>query len=149
MTTVVPVQTSGSASSVTSRLVPASIGRQGRSQTIYIECPTWCVVDHYEIREVAIEDITHYGPGSFIQVPSLLDDSTAVHEWYVNITSDPASGDSRVRAAHLVVSDASPDDAHLTDVQGEELADELERMAAEIRQALMLCRAANAVPSRH
>jgi hypothetical protein len=48
-------------------------------------------------------------------------------------------------AAHLVVSAATPDDAHLTEVQAEELAGELERMAMEIRQALAVCRAANAL----
>ncbi|WP_408997670.1 DUF6907 domain-containing protein [Streptomyces scabiei] len=127
------------------RLVPASIGRPGRVQTAWITCPTWCTVDHVENREVALEDVTHYGPGPFVQVPTLLDDSTAVHEWYVNITSDPASDDPRMRAAHLVVSAASPDDAHLTEEQGEELASELIRMGTEIRQALRTCRAANAV----
>jgi len=62
-----------------------------------------------------------------------------VHEVYVNVTSDPASEDARMRAAHLVVSTAGPEDAHLTDTQGEELANELERVAAEIRQALAVC----------
>jgi hypothetical protein len=136
-----------SSAAVGHRLVPASIGRPGRVQTAWIPCPSWCVVSHVENREVALEDVTHYGPGSFVQVPSMLDDSSSVHEWYVNITSDPASGDARMRAAHLVVSSASPDDAHLTEAQGEELAAELERMAAEIRQALAVCRAANATRS--
>jgi hypothetical protein len=127
------------------RLVPAAIGRPGRVQTAWIPCPSWCVVDHAENREVALEDVTHYGPGSFVQVPSMLDDSTAVHEIYVNITSDPVHEDPRMQAAHLVVSNCSPDDAHLTEAQGEELAGELERMAGEIRQALAVCRGSNAV----
>lgn len=149
MATVAPAQTSGSATSVTPgvsgapRLVPATIGRPGRVQTVYIPCASWCVVNHAENREVAIENVTHYGPGSFVQVPSLLDDSTAVHEWYVNITSDPANKDPRMQAAHLVVSNAGPDDAHLTGAQGEELANELERMATDIREALRVCRLSN------
>ncbi|MFL4904858.1 DUF6907 domain-containing protein [Streptomyces sp. MMS24-I2-30] len=125
------------------RLVPASIGRPGRVQTVYVSCPSWCVVDHVENREVAVEDVTHYGPGSFVQVPTMLDDSVAVHEWYVNVISDPAHEDARMRAAHLVVSNAGPDDAHLSEAQALELAGELERMAGEIRQALRVCRAAN------
>ncbi|WP_060905366.1 DUF6907 domain-containing protein [Streptomyces scabiei] len=132
-----------SAVSVAPRLVPASIGRPGRVQTVWIQCFAWCTVDHVENREVALEDVTHYGPGPFVQVPTLLDDSTAVHEWYVNIMSDPASDDPRMRAAHLVVSAASPEDAHLTEEQGEELAAELIRMGTEIRQALRTCRLAN------
>lgn len=133
-----------SAVSPTRSLVPALIGRPGRAQVIHIECPTsWCRVNHAENREVAVEDITHYGPGTSLTVGSMFDDATAVHEWYVNITSDPAHEDSRMRAAHLVVSNAGPDDAHLADAQGEELADELERVAMEIRQALRICRQAN------
>jgi hypothetical protein len=123
--------------------VPASVGRPGRVQTIHIECPSWCIVDHVENREVAVEDITHYGPGAFVQVPTMDDDLTARHELYVNIMSDPVSDDPRMRAAHLVVSNASPDDAHLTEAQSEELADELVRMAKDIRAALRVCRAAN------
>ncbi|MFF0166773.1 DUF6907 domain-containing protein [Streptomyces prasinus] len=127
------------------RLVPASIGRPGNVQTVWIQCPTdWCHVDHAEVREVAVEDITHYGPGGGIQVPDMSDDSTAVLEWYVNLTADPASQDPRMRAAHLVVADGtSANDAHLTEAQGEELAVELERMAADIRQALRTCRLTN------
>lgn len=125
------------------RLVPASIGLPGRAQPVHIWCPSWCVVNHAENREVAVEDITHYGPGSFFTVPTMADDATAAHEMYVNITSDPAHEDPRMRAAHLVVANGSPEDAHLTDDQGEELAGELERVAAEIRQALRVCRAAN------
>lgn len=124
--------------------VPATIGLPGHTQTVLIECPTaWCTVNHAEVREVAVEDITHYGPGSWFGIPSMLDDATAAHEMYVNVTSDPASADPRMRAAHLVVANGSPNDAHLTDEQGEELACELERVAGEIRQALAVCRASN------
>ena len=125
------------------RLVPALIGLPGRAQRVWIACESWCVVNHSEVREVAVEDVTHYGPGSFFTVPTMEDDSTAAHEMYVNIMSDPASVDPRMRAAHLVVANGSPKDAHLTEAQGEELAGELERVAAEIRQALAVCRRAN------
>lgn len=132
-----------STSSVTPRFVPATIGRPGRVQTVLVTCPSWCVVDHAENREVAVEDITHYGPGAFVQVPTMDDDLTSLHEMYVNIISDPASEDPRMRAAHLVVSNGGPHDAHLTDAQGEGLADELVRMATDIRAALRTCREAN------
>lgn len=126
------------------RLVPASIGRPGNVQTVYIQCPTWCHVDHAEVREVAVEDITHYGPGAFVQVPDMNDDDTAAFEWYVNVTSDPSASDPRLREAHLAVSDgASALDANLTDEQAEQLAGELERFAAEVRRALQVVRAAN------
>lgn len=50
-----------------------------------------------------------------------------------------------MRASHLVVANGSPEDAHLTEAQGEELAAELERVAGEIRQALRTCRLANQI----
>ena len=124
--------------------VPATIGRPDSTQTVLVECPTaWCTVDHLEIREVAVEDITHYGPGTFFGVPDMSDDSTDMHEMYVNITADPAHGDPRMRAAHLVVANGHPEDAHLTVEQGYELADALVRTAAEIRQALRTCERSN------
>ncbi|MHC3450807.1 DUF6907 domain-containing protein [Streptomyces prasinus] len=142
--TVVDEHATAPATPVTSRLVPASIGRPGRVQTVHLACPAWCHVDHVEVREVAVEDVTHYGPGGGLQVPDMSDDSAAVLEWYVNLISDPASADPRMRAAHLVVADgASANDAHLTEAQGEELADQLERLAADIRAALAVCRMAN------
>ncbi|MFI8303704.1 DUF6907 domain-containing protein [Streptomyces sp. NPDC085927] len=142
----IPVQPSPNVSPLPtgSRLVPASIGRPGRVQTVYISCPVWCHVDHAEVREVAVEDVTHYGPGGGIQVPDMGDDSTAVLEWYVNLMADPVASDPRMRAAHLVVADgASANDAHLTNEQAEELANELERLAADIRSSLQICRASN------
>ena len=146
--TVATPETNGPVSeadpSTSPRFVLASVGRPGRVARIMIECPTWCVVDHVENRVVAVEDFTHYGPGTFAGTPTMDDDTTDLHELYVNITSDPASDDPRMRASHLVVSNASASDAHVTDAQGEELASELERMAAEIRQALLVCRQATA-----
>ena len=150
MSTVLPAPAASREASVTPelpaghRLVPALIGRPGRAQLVHLPCPTaWCTVNHAEIREVAVEDVTHYGPGAWFLVPTMLDDSTAAHEMYVNLTSDPAHEDPRMQAAHLVVANGSPEDAHLTEEQVEELAAELERVASEIRRALALCRASN------
>lgn len=125
-------------------LVPASIGRPGNVQTVWVQCPrVWCRVNHVENREVAVEDITHYGPGTGMQVPTMTDDTTAVFEWYVNITSDPASEDPRMRAAHLIVADGSADDAHLDDAQAVEFIAELRRLADDVEAALVTVRAAN------
>lgn len=147
MPTVARTQPSSPATPVTPRLVPALIGRPGRAQLIHLPCPAWCSVNHAENREVAVEDVTHYGPGGWFGVPTMFDDATAVHEMYVNLTSDPAHEDPRMRAAHLVVANGHPEDAHLTEAQGEELAAELERMAGEIRRALTVCRESNQAPS--
>lgn len=149
MTVATPAQIAPEASvtlpvSPAPRLVPATIGRPGRTQTVWIECPTaWCTVNHVENREVAVEDVTHYGPGGSLQVLTLLDDESSCHEWYVNLTSDPAHEDPRMRAAHLVVSNASAVDAHLTPDMGDDLADLLDRLAGDVRRAVRVARLAN------
>lgn len=43
------------------RLVPATVGRPGQTQTILVECPAWCVVDHAAERVAFIEDLNHSG----------------------------------------------------------------------------------------
>lgn len=125
------------------RLVPASIGRPGNVQTVYIQCPTWCHVDHVEVREIAVEDITHYGPGGGLQIADMSDDLTSLIDLYVNIISDPAAAEPGMRAAHLVVANAGPHDAHLSDAQASELVANLRRLADDVEQAQQVVRAAN------
>lgn len=43
------------------RLVPATIGREGATQTAWIPCPHWCVLDHEAERVTWLEDINHEG----------------------------------------------------------------------------------------
>lgn len=126
-------------------LVPASIGQPGSVQTVWIQCPrAWCNVDHVENREVAVEDITHYGPAAFVQIADMSDDLMSVHELYVNITADPGASDPRLRAAHLVVADgATANDAHLSDAQAVEFIADLRRLADQVERALEIVHAAN------
>ncbi|MHC3471194.1 DUF6907 domain-containing protein [Streptomyces sp. 7R007] len=42
------------------RIVPATVGKAGSEQTIYVECPAWCTVDHTK-RVAFAEDISHDG----------------------------------------------------------------------------------------
>lgn len=44
------------------RLVPALIGRSTEPGTVvYIECPSWCIVDHVAEKTAFLEDINHQG----------------------------------------------------------------------------------------
>lgn len=43
------------------RLVPATIGREGATQTAWVPCPHWCVLDHEAERTTWLEDINHEG----------------------------------------------------------------------------------------
>lgn len=133
----IPVQPSAgqaadSASSSRPRLVPARVGPVDRVQTIWIECPDWCDVDHTD-RQGCLEDITHYSGCDVVQVSTMTDDIYSHSELYANISSDPTASDQRLRAAHILINDGGPNDAHLTPEMAEELADDLIAFAAQIR----------------
>lgn len=126
------------------RLVPAKVGQNGRVQTVYIECPSWCVVDHAD-RVNYLEDVMHYSDFDVVQVATLTDDDTAHSEVMVNISADPTARDSWRRSAHLVVNtNGSPSDAYLTPTMADDLADEMIAFAAQLRHKARLVRQLNA-----
>lgn len=51
------------------RLVPATVGREDRPQTVWVECPAWCVTDHTE-RSTFAEDISHSGQPAALTLTS-------------------------------------------------------------------------------
>lgn len=142
-TTVQPAVLAGVAPIPTPRLVAALIGRPSRMQTIFIECPEWCVERHDEEPEVAVEDVSHGGEFLGIQVSSMLDPNTAHSELYARVNSDPANEDPRMRAAHVLYGNAAGADAYLTPDMTDELAGELIAFAAQLRAASHTARVAN------
>ncbi|SDN81220.1 DUF6907 domain-containing protein [Streptomyces wuyuanensis] len=119
--------------SAQTRLVPAKVGQSGRVQTVYIECPTWCVVDHAD-RVNYLEDVMHYSDFDVVQVATRTDDDLAHSAMMLNISSDPAAREPWRRSAHLVVNTTgSASDAYLTPALAEELADDLIAFAAQLR----------------
>lgn len=52
------------------RLVPATVGREGRPQTVWVECPAWCVTDH-TARVTFAEDINHSGQPATLSITTL------------------------------------------------------------------------------
>ncbi|MFK4595742.1 DUF6907 domain-containing protein [Streptomyces pristinaespiralis] len=126
----------------TLNLVAARVGRAGLVQTVYIECPTsWCAVDHLEW-EGALEDISHYSDSDVVQLNTLTDDDTGHSEMYVGISMDPVASDPRLRAAHVMVTDAVGD-AYLTPDMADEYADELIAFASQIREKARIARLSN------
>lgn len=123
------------------RLVPATIGRPGRTQTVHIPCASWCVIDHAADRQVAIEDISHRGSVDFAQVPTLLDDDYSAFEIYAQLYSDPAADDPRLRVAAVVVTDGS-NDAYLTPDMADEAADDLITFAMKVKASARVARLA-------
>lgn len=127
-----PDRNSAPATSTPVRLVPAIIGRKGRTVQVYIECPEWCTVDH-STGNVQLEDITHYSTADVAQVPTFFSADTSHTDLTLSISSDPTSSDPRCREAHLLVDTCTDEEARLTPELAEALADDLIAFASQLR----------------
>jgi hypothetical protein len=126
------------------RLVPARVGRQGRMQTVYVECPLWCTVDHVANWQYDVEDVNHYGDTESVTVPTMLKPGVAHFVWSTRIACDPVAAEPSLRAAHVLIDDENPDEARLTPDMADELANELIAFAAQVRSAARTARLYNA-----
>jgi hypothetical protein len=126
------------------RLVPARVETKTSSTIVYIECPTWCAVDHVDESVGAVEDVMHLNEGADVYVPTFGHGVYPVqlHAW---IESDPVAKDPSFKAAHIAVADVSGDEgAHITPEMAEKLADDLIGFASELRHMARTARQANA-----
>lgn len=149
MTTVVPAQTSGSATSVTMpvspghRLAPAAIGRRTEApQIVWIECPIFCTENHLDFGQAAIEDIVHSSDASHVGIGSFLSQHLAL-ELYASVKADVGATDPRLKNPHIVLDDGSGEDAFLTEDMADEFADRLVEYAEQVRQLAGIARQAN------
>lgn len=125
------------------RLAPALVGRPGHQQRVWVDCPNWCIVDHVELHEFAIEDITHWSKLFGLQVASMLDPDTAHCEMFARINSDPAHEDPRMQAAHVLVGNGSAEDAFLAPDMADEAGDDLIAFGMRLKEAARVARSAN------
>ncbi|MCX4592353.1 hypothetical protein OG819_22250 [Streptomyces sp. NBC_01549] len=124
------------------QLVPAKVGRRNATSAIvYIECPTWCVVDHVGEPEVSVEDITHSTNDTSIVTHSL-DSRGIVHVLMAMLKTDPTAEDTRLREAHIVLDDET-NFACLTPEMAEKLADDVIGFASELRHMARTARLHN------
>lgn len=124
------------------RLVPAKVGRRNDTSTVvYIECPTWCVIDHVAEPEAHVEDIDHSTLSSDVTLHSF-DRKGLTHVLMAMVKTDPASSDVRLRQAHVLVDDER-DVAFLTPEMAEQFADELIGFASEVRHLARAARLHN------
>jgi hypothetical protein len=140
--TVVDDRTPVAATSVTHRIVPASVGPASRAQVIHIPCHEWCVVDHLT-RVTCLDDVVHFSDSDSVTVLTLTDDDTAHSELVATIGCDPTARDPRLRAAHIRTNSGQAEDAYLTPDMAEELADDMIVFAVQLRGKARTARAAN------
>ncbi|MFF3094185.1 DUF6907 domain-containing protein [Streptomyces cyaneofuscatus] len=134
-----PVPPQPPAPSASTRMAPALVA----GHRILVECPAWCVVDHVDLHEQRVEDVTHWGEFFGTQVSTLLDENTAYCELFGRVNADPSHPDPRMRAAHVLVGNGSLEDAFLTPDMADETADELIEFAVQLKAAARVARAAN------
>lgn len=125
MSTTVPVLI-GSTDAPHPRIVPAVVG----GNRIYVECPSFCTVDHVASPEGHIEDVWHGGDYAHLNVPRLGKSPDLLA--FARLGIDPASSDPAKRTAFVFVDDGG-EGYEMSPAQADTFADNLERFAAEIR----------------
>ncbi|MFF5919576.1 DUF6907 domain-containing protein [Streptomyces flavochromogenes] len=120
------------------RLVPAKVGPRGRVQTVHVECPWWCTVDHGK-RIGSLDDLMHTSYQCAAELETLDGD---MPELTATLSANPASADAHQRAAHIELGGIAGSVA-LTPDLADEAADELITLAARLRDQAAIARRFN------
>jgi len=125
-------------------LAPLALGAPGPKQrVIFIECPDFCTENHVENFVHFLDDVAHNGQAITISVPSFLIPDAAVFQWSARVSSDPTATDPQMRDSHVVLEGDTGIDAFLTPDMGDGVADDLEKLAAKLREAARTARLHN------
>jgi hypothetical protein len=110
------------------QIVPALVD----GQTVYLECPTWCKIDHVRESQKFIEDIWHSGTFADLEAPRRGNTPSLLA--YARLGSDPFSSDAAMRQAFIFVEDGSGAEGSYMEVEhAEQFADNLVAFAEKIR----------------
>ncbi|MQY32612.1 hypothetical protein SRB17_05660 [Streptomyces sp. RB17] len=121
------------------RLVPTLIGRPGNVATVWIQCPTWCHIDHANDRQVAVEDVWHSGDFVDLELPHRGGKELLA---YFRLGLDPYSSDPAKRRTFVYGEDGDSVDGRYMDPQ--HIRDFCDRTEAAIAQLRALAEAAEA-----
>jgi len=110
------------------RIVPALID----GQRCFLECPTWCVIDHVRDNQKFLVDVWH--SGEFVDLESPRRDETPMLFACARLGIDPFSSDEAMRHPFLFIEDgASAEGSYLDPEHAETFADNLVAFAEKIR----------------
>ncbi|MFH8799674.1 DUF6907 domain-containing protein [Streptomyces sp. NPDC017936] len=123
------------------RLVPTLIGRPSdpNPATVWIECPTWCTLEHANDRQIAIEDVWH--SGDFVDLVLPHRDGTELLA-YFRLGLDPYSSDADKRRTFVYGEDG--EGVHGRYMDPDHIDEMCDRMQAAMEQLRALARAARA-----
>jgi hypothetical protein len=109
-------------------IVPALVD----GQTVYLECPTWCTIDHVRDNQKFLVDVWHSGPFTDLEAPRR--DSTPMLLAYARLGIDPFSEDETMRRPFIFVEDGGSAEGSYMDAEhAEQFADNLAAFAEQIR----------------
>lgn len=110
------------------QIVPALVD----GQTVYLECPTWCMIDHVHDSQKFLEDIWHSGTFADLEAPRRNGSPSVIA--YARLGLDPFSRDEEMRRPFIFVEDGgSSEGSYMEAEHAEQFADNLEAFAAKIR----------------
>jgi hypothetical protein len=110
------------------RIVPAMID----GQRVFLECPTWCVIDHVKENQKFLVDVWHSGPFMDLEAPRR--DSVPMLLACARLGIDPFSRDEAMRRPFLFIEDGgSAEGSYLSAEDAERFADNLVAFAEKMR----------------
>jgi hypothetical protein len=110
------------------RIVPAMVD----GQYVYLECPTWCAIDHVRENQKFLVDVWHSGPFADLESPRR--DSTPGLLAYARLGADPFSSNEAMRKPFIFVEDGSSAEGSYMDAEhAEQFADNLVAFAEKVR----------------
>lgn len=128
MKTTVPPADNPSAPLTDQHIVPALVD----GQTVYLQCPTWCNVDHVRDSQKFLEDVWHSGTFADLEAPRRNGSPSLLA--YARLGLDPFSRDEDMRQPFIFVEDGgSGDGSYMEAEHAEQFADNLEAFAQKIR----------------
>jgi len=110
------------------RIVPAMID----GQRVFIECFSWCTIDHVKENQKFLVDVWHSGEFADLEAPRR--DSSPMLMAYARLGVDPFSSDAVMRTPFLFVEDGGSAEGSYMDAEhAEQFADSLVAFAEKIR----------------
>ncbi|MFI9598895.1 DUF6907 domain-containing protein [Streptomyces sp. NPDC052043] len=109
-------------------IVPAVVD----GQTVYLECPTWCTIDHVRDSQKFLVDVWHSGAFADLEAPRR--NGTPSLLAYARLGLDSFSEDDDMRRPFIFVEDGSSgEDSYMDAEHAEQFADNLVAFARNIR----------------
>jgi hypothetical protein len=109
------------------RIVPAVV----RGEQIFIQCASWCTVDHVANPEGYLVDIWHMGDHANLNVPRMGQSPELMA--FASIELDRHSSDPMRQVPFISVEDSSADGFDMTPDLADQFAANLEAFAEQIR----------------